>query len=368
MPTEPEEPPVRIQRAQELLRRESIDLLLVSPSSDLVYLLGLGAHASERPTLLALRADSAPLLLAPGFEAVRAAGMGVNIVAWEETDDPYAMLADALTSLPECPRVAVSDQAWASYLLGIQKVLPGTYIPASPVLRDLRMFKDSTEIALLKDAGQRTDEAFGLLLQSAEFRGQTEREVAEELRRAMSYVGLNLGDWGPIVASGPNSASPHHLTGERVIAEGDAVVLDFGGAVGGYRSDTTRTVHVGDPDERFREVYEAVQSAQEAGVGAARAGKRAADVDQVTRDVIEQAGYGPYFTHRTGHGLGLDGHEEPYIIRGNLLELRPGMVFSVEPGVYIPGEFGVRIEDIVVVTEGNALRLNNSPRELIVVG
>ena len=171
-----------------------------------------------------------------------------------------------------------------------------------------------------------------------------------------------------IVASGPNGASPHHEPDERVIGPGDSVVIDFGGTVHGYHSDTTRTFHVGEPTADYREVYEVVRQAQAAGADAVQPGVEAQAVDAVARDIITDAGYGDYFIHRLGHGIGLDGHEDPYLVSGNTQSLEPGMAFSIEPGIYLPGRFGVRIEDIVICTDEGVDRLNRSPRELIVVG
>lgn len=355
----------RLEAAQRLLKNQGVDVLLVAPSSDLVYLTGYGAHATERPTLLAVRPEGQPFLLVPELEAPRASTLGLPLVTYNETESPYGRLAQALGAIQG--RAAISDQAWAGVLLGLQHALDLPFQSASPLIRELRMRKDQDELAALERAGALADAAFVRLLGQASFAGQTERELANQLRDLMRDEGLQVTEWGPIVASGPNSASPHHMTGDRTIQRGDAVVMDFGGSINGYHSDITRTVHVGEPSDRYREVYGVVRRAQQAGVEAARAGIPTGEVDRVTRGVIEEAGYGPYFIHRTGHGLGLDLHEEPFIVQGNSLPLEPGMVHSVEPGIYLPDEFGVRIEDIVVVTTGEAQRLNNAPRDLTVV-
>lgn len=359
----------RLDATAKVLKQSGIALLLAAPSADLVYLLGYGGHATERPALLAVTPGDPPVMLVPELEAPRLQDFtGVRVVSYGETDDPFVTLAYTLPNIGASASVAVSDQMWASVLLGAQRMLPGaTFRSASRVLRDLRMRKDPQEIELLARAGSFADAAFEELLLRP-FVGRSESEMGRQLSSLLRDAGLQVAEWGPIVASGPHSASPHHLTGERIIEEGDAVVLDFGGTVQGYQADVTRTVHAGAPDNEFRHVYELVRQAQQAGVDAVRPGVPAENVDQAARQVIHAGGYGDFFVHRTGHGLGLDVHEEPYIVEGNRLTLEAGMTFSVEPGVYLPGRFGVRIEDAVAVTAEGRRRLNNAPRELKIVG
>ena len=360
--------PDRLMRMGSVLAQAGVDLLLVAPSADLRYLIGYQAHATERPALLAVRPDAAPLMLLPALEAPRLTNMNiVDVVSYGETDDPIARLADSMPGLPVAALVAVTDQTWASVLLRLQRHFPGaTFTLASALMRKLRMRKDEAEIALLTDAGAKADSAFAHLLE-LRFSGHTERELARELRNLLDGQGLETAEWGPSVASGPNSSSPHHITGNREIHEGDSVVLDFGGQIDGYQADMTRTVHVGTPDPEFEQVYNVVRRAQQAGVEAARVGSTAESVDRATRATIDDAGYGDYFIHRTGHGVGLEVHEEPYMVHGNGLALESGMVFSVEPGVYLPGRFGVRVEDIVATTDDAVVRLNNATRDLVIV-
>ena len=285
-------------------------------------------------------------------------------------------MVTAMTRMPGCniPERPVCPghgrplrSAWAVVLLNLQRLFPAvSFVPASPLIRELRMVKGPEELELLHEAGRRADRAFGNVVQ-LRFAGRTELEIAEELDGLLAESGLARADWGPIVASGPNAASPHHLTGQREIHEGDAVVLDFGGVLDGYQADITRTVHVGTPDSRFIEVYESVVRAQEAAVVSSRPGQTAGQVDRTARTLIDDAGFGQYFIHRTGHGLGLDTHEEPYLVPDNELPLQPGMTFSVEPGIYIPGRFGVRIEDTVAVMDGGPQRFNHATRELQIV-
>lgn len=358
----------RLSKAAQVLPEHGTSLLIAAPSADLVYLLGYGAHASERPALLAIDPSGTATMLVPELEAPRLGSFsGIRVISYEESDDPFRILADALSGLDLSGTVAVSDQMWGSALLGLQRVLPhATFQSATPVLRELRMRKDQREIDLLTKAGSMADAAFEELIKRS-IVGRTEMEIGWELSQLLRDAGLQVAEWGPIVASGPHSSSPHHLTADRVVQDGDAVVLDFGGSLEGYQADITRTVFVGSPVNEFRHVYEVVRQAQQAGVEAARPGAQAQDVDRAARSVIHAAGYGDFFIHRTGHGLGLDVHEEPYIIEGNELVLEPGMTFSVEPGVYLPGRFGVRIEDAVAVTESGSRRLNNAPRELTTV-
>lgn len=358
----------RLTRARDALLERGADLLLVAPSADMRYLIGRERHASERPTLLTIPTHGDPFVLVAAFEAPGVEGIeGLSIVPYGEVEDPYLALRDALASQPGPRRALLNDQAWAIVLLRLQETFPDTrFGSASQLLGSMRMQKQPEEIDLLRRAGAMADAAFGELV-SREFAGRSEREVGEELTALLKQQGLETAGWGPIVGSGPNSTSPHHTAGDRIIREGDAVVLDFGGTLDGYSADITRTVHVGETNAEFRRVYGIVQQAQQTAVDAVRPGVQAQAVDRAARGVIEAAGYGDFFIHRTGHGIGLDEHEEPYIIAGNDLPLGTGMTFSVEPGVYLPGRFGVRIEDIVAVTEGGAERLNNAPRDLVVV-
>jgi Xaa-Pro aminopeptidase len=301
-----------------------------------------------------------PQLEAPRFPQVQ----DVDIVAYDETDDPYRRLGDALGG--GAPRsVALSDGAWAVVLMRLQEMWPSArFTPATPMLRELRMRKSADEVEALARAGSIDDGVFAEIAKES-IEGRTERDIGLVVESLLRARGMT--DVWQIVAGGPNSASPHHFSGERVIGAGDAVVLDFGGALDGYQADITRTIHVGTPSDEFVHVYEVVRQGQEAAVRAAGPGVHAAAVDAAARTVIDAAGYGAFFIHRTGHGLGLEVHEEPYIVAGNELPLEPGMTFSIEPGIYLPGRFGVRIEDIVVVTAAGCRRLNEAPRELIVL-
>jgi Xaa-Pro aminopeptidase len=358
----------RIRRALDETERAGLAALLVAPSADLVYLSGYEPPPLERLTCLVLRPGVDPVLLVPELERPRAAaspaGERAAIVGWRDGENPYEALARLV---PGGGEVGVADSMWAVHLLGVQRVLSGaTWRAASDVVAALRMRKDPQELELLARAARGADEAFRRVTERR-FDGLREEEVAEALDGLLKECGHETVEF-TIVGSGPNGASPHHEPGSRPIRAGEGVVLDFGGRVGGYHSDITRTVCVDRPPEGFDEVYDVVRKAQEAAVGAIVPGVPAEEVDAAAREVIRAAGYGDRFVHRTGHGIGLDLHEPPYIVAGNALPLEPGMCFSVEPGIYLEGRFGVRIEDIVTVTPDGAERLNRAPRDLVTVG
>jgi Xaa-Pro aminopeptidase len=353
--------PARLERARALLAARGVDALLLSVGADLPYFTGYRAMPLERLTMLVLPADGPAVLVVPALEAPRVAPQpGFTLEPWEETEDPVMLVARRCGG---ARRLAVGDTTWALFLLALQGRLPGTsFVAASTLTRELRMRKEAGEVDLLRRAGAAVDRVVARL-DGAHFSGKTERELSAEVAAMVVEEGHEAATFS-IVASGPNGASPHHEAGDRVIQPGDAVVLDFGGRLQGYHSDITRTFFVGDPPLRFQEVYAVVRAAQEAGVAAAGPGVPAQNVDRAARRVITKAGFGPFFMHRTGHGIGLEEHEAPYVVEGNAEALEPGMAFSVEPGIYLSGEFGVRIEDIVAVTPDGAEPLNEAPHDL----
>jgi Xaa-Pro aminopeptidase len=358
----------RMARAQAEMERQGVDYLFVTPSSDLTYLLGYPAHSSERLTLLGIPRDGEPFVVVPTLESSRLDERRdvIDIHRWDETDSPTRLVAQLVEGAAGAT-VAVSDQTWAAFLLRLQGDLPETrFASANDIIRELRMIKDSHEIQMLREAGAKADAVWEAFVTGARLSGRTERDVAGEIADRLRAHGMPAAGFG-IVGSGPNSASPHHMTSERVIQTGDAVVFDFGSIWQHYWCDITRTLHVGEPSDEFRKVYDVVLVANEAAKAAVRPGVACEAVDRAARDVIEAAGYGEYFIHRVGHGLGLDTHEEPYMVSGNDLPLRPGMVFSDEPGIYISGKFGVRTEDILVCTDDGYESFNHARRDLVVV-
>jgi Xaa-Pro aminopeptidase len=357
----------RLKRAADESRAAGVDALIVTPSADLEYLVGYEAPLLERLTALVLRPDAAPVLVVPTLERPRAeassAGGLVELAVWADGQDPFDVVRGVIHG---GGTYGVTDTMWAMHVLGLRDALPdSTFVLASAVMSKLRIRKDPSEIDLLAKAGRSADESFARIIQES-FQGRTERDVSRALARHLVETGHELADFG-IVGSGPNGASPHHEAGARVIQSGETVVLDFGGRLTGYFSDITRTVSVGEPSGETKEIHEIVREAQEAAFRAAGPGVPAQDVDRAARAVITDAGYGDAFIHRTGHGIGLEVHELPYIVEGNTQPLEPGMCFSIEPGIYFEGRFGVRIEDQVAVIEDGAIRLNNAPRDLVVV-
>lgn len=344
-----------------------LDALIIAPGPDLLYLAGYDPPPLERLTAMVVRTGADPVLVVPELERPRAetspVAKFIDIATWTDGSSAYEA-AGAL--LAAGGAFGVSDRLWASHLLGLQgEVGAATFVPASRILSPLRARKEAAEVDLLRRAARSADDAFNRIARDS-FAGRNEDEVARELGKLLEETGHDSVAF-TIVAGGPNGASPHHEPGDRGIRAGDAVVMDFGGRVRGYCSDITRTVSVGPAGEELQEVHEIVRRAQDAAFAAAGPGVPAEEVDRAARSVIEEAGYGDAFVHRTGHGIGLEEHEEPYIVTGNREELVPGNCFSIEPGIYLEGKFGVRIEDIVAVTEDGTVRLNHAPRDLVVV-
>jgi Xaa-Pro aminopeptidase len=358
----------RMRKAADDAAAAGFTGLLVTPGPDLVYLSGYAPRATtERLTMLVITAGARPTLFVPKLErpdAESAPGApAMSIVDWLDGADPYQATAPLMDPTG---RYAISDGAWAMHLLGLQRTLPQTgYMSLTDGLPMLRAVKDERELSRLASAGQGADASFEEILQT-QFAGRTESDVAADLAALLRKHGHSQVDF-TLVCSGPNGANPHHEAGDRTIEQGDTVVLDFGGLRDGYGSDTTRTVNVGPPNDEVRVVYEIVRTAQQAAFEAVRPGVECQEIDRVARKVITDAGYGEYFVHRVGHGIGLTTHEPPYMVEGERQTLVPGMCFSIEPGIYLPGRFGVRIEDIVTVTDDGGRRLNNTTHEMQVV-
>ncbi|MFF0749517.1 M24 family metallopeptidase [Streptomyces sp. NPDC004267] len=359
----------RMARAADSAAAAGLAGVLVAPGPDLVYLTGYQPTAiTERLTVLVLAPGQDPVLVVPTLEApdaAKAAGAeALTLRDWTDGKDPYAVTAPLLDV---SGRFGVSDNAWAMHLLGLQQTLPDTsYVSLTEALPMLRAVKDDHELARIAAAGAAADAAYGEIVK-VRFAGRKETEVAADLAALLMRFGHSQVDF-TVVGSGPNGANPHHEAGDRTIEHGDMVVLDFGGLKHGYGSDTTRTVHVGEPTDEEQRIHDLVREAQQAGFEAVRPGAACQDVDRAARKVITDAGYGEYFIHRTGHGIGVTTHEPPYMIEGEDLPILPGMCFSIEPGIYLPGRFGVRIEDIVTLTEsGTGRRFNNTSRAMAIV-
>jgi Xaa-Pro aminopeptidase len=357
----------RIARAQAEMERQGIDWVIISPSSDLVYMMGYPAHTSERLTALATpRRGGEPFVVVPRLEAPRLESRDdlhdiVDRRVWDETENPIELLARGLGD-PQGQTIAVSDQMWSGFLLKLMDACPGArFVNADAVMKELRLIKADDEAAFMREAGRLTDEVWNEFVETVTLAGKTELEVGRSLGELMGKKGLGSPAF-MIVASGPGSASPHYMTSTKVIQEGDAVVFDFGGNIQGYKSDITRTVHVGEPGEEFRKVYAIVDEARKAAFAAVRPGATCESIDAAARKVITDAGYGEYFIHRVGHGLGLDVHEAPYLGKTSEDTLENGMVFTIEPGIYIPGWGGIRIEDIVVLEDGRARVLSHATK------
>lgn len=358
----------RLDRARELASTAGLDGVIVGPGPDLQYLVGVEGDTIERLTALVFGPDREPTIIVPRMELakVRATAvgeLGLAVSDWVDGGDPYALVADALG---RADRVGVSDALPALHVVPLAERLGVRFELATPVLREGRMIKDAQEVAELRRAGEAIDAVHRRVPEWLRA-GRTEREVAADIAEAIVSEGHRSVEF-VIVGSGPHGADPHHEVSDRVIGDGEIVVVDIGGAVpSGYNSDSTRTYVVGTPSDEAAERIAVLVRAQQAAVDAVRPGATAEQVDAAARTVLAEAGLGDAFLHRTGHGIGVSVHEEPYIAPGSDLVLREGMAFSIEPGIYFAGEWGARIEDIVVVTADGCERLNVAPHGLTAV-
>ncbi|MBK5288701.1 MAG: aminopeptidase P family protein [Acidimicrobiia bacterium] len=350
--------------ARLALERAGIDALLLSVGADLPYFTGYEAMPLERLTMLVVPRDGDATLVVPELEAPRVPANGsCEVHSWAEGGDPIGVVAGLVGA---AAGVAIGDHTWTRFTLALQAAMPhARFVPASRITGTLRAVKDSAEIAALRAAAHAVD-AVAAEMRTRPFGGRTERDVSREFVDRMLAHGHDRPNFA-IVGSGPNGASPHHDAGDRVIGEGDVVVCDFGGTMRGYCSDITRMFVVGAPTSEVADTYAALTVAQEAAVLAATVGTPCEAVDAVARRSLQERGLADAFIHRTGHGIGLEAHEDPYIAAGNATPLVAGHAFSIEPGVYFPGRFGMRLEDIVVATAAGPERLNEAPRDLAVV-
>jgi len=356
----------RLSRVRAAMRERSVDALLVSVGHDLPYLIGYHAMPLERLTALVVTASNATLVV-PRLEAPRVEHHAsvFDLVSWDETHDPIAVTAKLLG---EAKCIAVGDQMWSRFLVDLLAHLPGrTYVRAVEVVGALRASKDDAEIAALAAAGAAADRV-AAQLQRGEIAlaGRTEAAVSADISARLLAEGHDVVNFA-IVAVGENASSPHHHPGRREIRRGEIVLCDFGGTMNGYCSDITRCVFLGEPPADVQRAWADLRRAQEAGVQAGVVGGTCESVDTAARSVLEDAGWGEYFIHRTGHGIGMEAHEEPYMVRGNQLPIAHGHAFSVEPGIYVPGQWGMRLEDIVVATVDGPRRMNHTPRDLVVL-
>ena len=359
----------RITKVQNLMRLDNVDALLLSVGADLPYFIGYEAMPLERLTMLIIRDEGNPTLVIPKLERARVTERPTifNIREWGETEDPIEIVATALTG---SVRVAIGDTTWTRFTIELLKRMPSIdLLRANPITSQLRSIKSTEELERLQQAASAVDKiAYRLQNGQIELIGKTEKQISEELGRQIISEGHSKVNFA-IVAAGENAASPHHEAGERRIQKSEIVLCDFGGTMYGddgvgYCSDVTRCVWTGNPPQEFVEMYGVLQEAQRKQVQEATHGTPAQQVDRVGRQIISAAGYGEFFVHRTGHGIGVEAHEEPYIVEGNIDPIRSGNVFSIEPGIYIPQKWGIRLEDIVAVTESGPLPLNTVNHDL----
>jgi len=357
----------RLAAAQRRLAQIDAAAVVLSPSRNLQYLTGFGDEPSERALFLFVTTDREPIWFGPELAAQQLAERTPveTVYSWSDAEGPTEPLAELLAELDlNGQHILVEETMWARFTHLLESLLPhATFGLTAELLAELRIHKDDAELTALRRAATAADRAMtAIRAVGSDIVGLTEAELASRIEAELTNAGGEELSFEPIVGSGPNGALPHHTHSERVIKDGEPVVLDFGTRIDGYPSDQTRTVVFdGEPSETFQTVHAVVREAQQAAIETVEPGITAGAVDAAAREVIEQAGYGEQFIHRTGHGVGLSVHEEPTIVDGSDRLLEPNMVFSVEPGVYLPDKFGVRIEDLVVVTDDGCERLNSTP-------
>ena len=357
----------RIARVRDEMAKHNVDALILSVGHDMPYLVGYHAMPLERLTMLVVPRSGQVTLVIPRLEAPRVETMPdvFDLVPWNETDDPVALTHRLLGS---AHTIAVGDQMWSRFLVDLLALRPTShYVRSVVVMEALRSQKDDAEIAALKAAGAAADRV-AAQLQSGQIPlvGRTEAQVSADLSARLIAEGHQKVNFA-IVAAGENAASPHHHPGDRVIQRNELVLCDFGGTMNGYCSDITRCVFIGTPTQEILDAYAVLLKAQAAGAAAGILGTPCEQVDAVTRSIIDEAGYGEYFVHRTGHGIGMEEHEDPYMVAGNTTPIAHGHAYSVEPGIYVPGKWGMRLEDIVVATDGGPVSMNNADHNLCVI-
>ncbi|MBN1313885.1 MAG: aminopeptidase P family protein [Anaerolineales bacterium] len=356
----------RIGNIQQSLLEKNLDYMFLTVSPDLVYLTGYTTYTSERLRLLTIPQEGKPTFIFPDYERDAICDLDwIDILGWFETDDPFSLVVQAISTKNDKPiRIAISDQTPAGFLLRLMDELPGAcFVPASEIIVPMSRIKSGQEISILKKGQDLATESLKQLFNTP-FAGRSEKQVAAELFRICENAGLEAGV--AQVGSGPNSARFIDPT-ERIIQAGDAVLIDFCTTYQGYWTDCTRTVHVGSPTDEFRRVYEIVREANHTALAAVRPFVSCESIDRAARRVINVAGYGDYFVHRTGHGIGIEMHEEPWIVKGNDKLLEPGMVLTIEPGIYFPDAFGYRLEDVIVVEKSGGQSITHLSHDIIIV-
>ena len=362
----------RISRAQKLMGEKNIDYLIVHVGTDMYYLTGYEKKPSERITCFVIPSNGGPSMITSFFEAAKLDKLDTfyPILTWQETDNPMDLFSGIIDPNTNST-VAVDERSWAIFLLRMQKALPKSdWVSGNLVTAPLRMLKDDYEVESLREGGRRVDKLYEEMVKPGviKFTGKTENEVGAQIFDLSKEFDMNAAKSAGI-AAGANGHSPHHANTDYVIQPGDGIWMEIGcgGHYNGYRIDKTRSVQVGPATDKFAKIYKIVDDAQQAAFLQVKPGVTCESIDDAARTLITKSGYGEYFTHRVGHGLGLDGHEEPYMVGGNKLPLQKGMSFSDEPGIYLPGEFGIRIEDTLVCTDNGAERMFNSTHDLFIV-
>jgi Xaa-Pro aminopeptidase len=355
----------RLRALQMRMKERGVDLAALGPTANMRYLLGFTPHPDERLCLLLVGADSVRMVV-PGLNAEDAAThTDIELVKWADADGPSDALHSALADMRAPRTVAIDGAMRADFLLHLQQAAPpANLVPTDSLIAPLRQCKSREEIQALARAAAQADRAMQAAMDACK-PGATEAEVAWTTEAAFRQDGAEAVDF-TLIASGPNGAYPHHHAGPRPLQQGDAVIIDIGATLDGYKSDITRMVSLGKPSQEVRKAYDAVLEANRRAMATVRPGVTTGDIDRAARSSLESAGYGQYFIHRTGHGLGLEGHEPPWIMAGDTMVLQEGMVFSIEPGVYMPGNFGIRIEDIVAITAAGVQNLTGYDHTLVV--
>jgi len=351
----------RIKNIKEKISKTNIDYIILTPSTNMKYLTGFDTESHERLLACIISSAGESILLGPELNKKEMKKTPIDKkIYWQESENPLNILINLTKEIKsKNAKIGIEKGATANLLLPLQEKLNScSFEFIDDIFSKMRLIKSDKEKMLLKKASQIAEKALEITINSENWIGKSEKELAAKLEYNLKKQGMSGTSFKTIVGSGPHGASPHHNYGDRLIKESESVVIDFGGIYKGYCSDMTRTFSFGKPSSKLREVFKIVKNSQELAEEKIKPGMKAEEVDKITRDYINKNDYGEYFIHRTGHGIGMDVHEKPFIVQGNKEVLKPGMVFSVEPGIYLPNEFGVRIEDLVLITDNGCESLN----------